>query len=115
MDFAHSPQESELLKNVSVRLLRDDEKERFDQLLCERHYLHSVHLAGQCFRYVAEFQGQRVALLTFSAAALHLKARDQWIGWSPRQRARRLPFVVSNSRFLLLPQRERCPTWLFGS
>jgi len=109
MDFAHLPQESDLLQKVTVRLLRDDEKERFDQLLRDKHYLHSAHLVGQCMRYVAEFQGQWVALLTFSAAALHLKARDQWIGWTPRQRARRLPFVVNNSRFLLLPQRERWP------
>lgn len=109
MDFAHLPLESDLLKHVSVRLLDDDEKERFDQLLRDEHYLHSARLAGQCLRYVAEFQGQWVALLTFSAAALHLKARDQWIGWTPRQRARRLPFVVNNSRFLILPQRERWP------
>jgi hypothetical protein len=47
--------------------------------------------------------------LTFSAPALHLKAREQWIGWSPRQRARRLGLIVNNSRFLLLPERERYP------
>ena len=109
MEFAHLHPESDLLKEVSVRLLRDDEKARFDQLLRDQHYLHSAQLAGQCLRYVAEFQGQWVALLTFSAAALHLKARDQWIGWTPRQRARRLPFIVNNSRFLLLPERERWP------
>ena len=109
MDFSHLSQENDLLQNVTLRLLRDEEKARFDQLLCERHYLKSAHLAGQCLRYVAEFEGQWVALLTFSAAALHLKARDQWIGWTPRQRSRRLPFIVNNSRFLLLPQRERWP------
>ncbi len=30
-----------------------------------------------------------VAILFFSSAALHLKVRDNWLGWSPRQRARR--------------------------
>lgn len=109
MEIANLPQETDLLKKVEVRLLRDDERERFDQLLCERHYLHSACLVGQGLRYVAEFQGQWVALLTFSAAALHLKAREQWIGWTPRQRARRLPLIVNNSRFLVLPERERWP------
>jgi hypothetical protein len=60
-------------------------------------------------RYVAEVDGQWVALLTFSAAALQLKARERWLGWSPRQRARRLGLVVSNSRFLVLPERHRYP------
>jgi hypothetical protein len=32
-----------------------------------------------------------------------MRARDQWIGWNDVTRERRLPQVVSNSRFLLLP------------
>ena len=39
MEITNLPQETDLLKKVEVRLLRDDERERFDQLLCERHYL----------------------------------------------------------------------------
>jgi hypothetical protein len=76
------------------------------------HYIFAVasaHLAGQTLRYVAELDGQWVALICFSAAALHLKGRERWIGWTPRQRARRLLFVVNNSRFLLLPERARYP------
>ena len=48
-------------------------------------------------------------MLSFSAAALHLKAREKWIGWSPRQRARRPLVVVNNSRFLVLPERACFP------
>jgi len=44
-----------------------------------------------------------VALLLFSAAAKHLKHRDQWIGWTRSQRDRRLSLVANNSRFLILP------------
>ena len=32
-----------------------------------------------------------------------MRARDQWIGWDDAIRARQLPRVVSNSRFLLVP------------
>ena len=56
-----------------------------------------------------KLDGQYVALIAFGVAALHLKARDRWIGWSPRQRARRLGLVVNNSRFLVLPEREKLP------
>lgn len=109
MVCAPLPPESEVLRRVIVRLIRDDEKAPFDRLLEERHYLHSAVLAGQNLRYVAELDGQWLALLTFSAAALHLKGRERWIGWTPRQRSRRLLFVVNNSRYLLLPERQRYP------
>lgn len=101
--------ETDVLARVTVRLLREDERGQFDYYLETRHDLQSSQLAGQSLRYVAELDGQWVALLTFSAAALHLKARERWIGWSPRQRARRLGLVVNNSRFLVLPQRQRYP------
>jgi len=97
------------LKRVLVRLLLEHERPEFDRLLTEKHYLHDWVLTGQSLRYVAELDGQWVALISFSAASFHLKAREKWIAWSPRQRARRLPFVVNNSRFLVLPERQRYP------
>ena len=86
--------EGDVLPRVTVRLLEENEVGQFNFYLREEHYLESSRLAGQWLRYVAELDGQWVALLTFSAAALHLKGRERWIGWSPRQRARRLGLVV---------------------
>lgn len=76
-------------------------------MLEEKHYLHEAVLTSQSLRYVTELDDQWVALIAFSAASLHLKAREQWIGWSPRQRARRLALGVNNSRFLVLRERQR--------
>ena len=101
--------ESDVLNRVTVRLMVETELDRFNYHLQEDHYLESSRLAGQSLRYVAEVDGQWVALLTFSAPALHLKARERWIGWRPRQRARRLGLVVNNSRFLVLLERQRYP------
>ncbi len=116
-DFSN---EAEVVKRVTVRLLADHERPEFDRLLLEKHYLHDATLAGQSLRYVAEVAGQSLryvaevagqwlALLSCSATALYLKGREKWIAWSPRQRARRLPFVVNSSRFLVLPERARFP------
>lgn len=105
-EFAHEP---EILKRVTVRLLLEEERPRFDALLEQKHYLCSARMVGRTLRYVAELDGDWVALACFSAAALHLKAREKWIGWSPRQRARRLGFIVNNSRYLVLPEREQLP------
>lgn len=101
--------EPKILRRIKLKLLQPEERERFDELLKERHYLHSARLGGQSLRYVAELDGEWVALITFSAPALNIKAREKRIGWTPRQRTRRLSFVVNNSRFLVLPDRNRYP------
>lgn len=109
MVYSKDAPKAEFLRNVTVRLLADNEVGQFNFYLEREHYLESSRLAGQSLRYVAEIEGQWVALLTFSAPALHLKAREREIGWSPRQRSRRLGFVVNSSRFLVLPERQRYP------
>ena len=101
--------EPDLLKRVTIRLLGEEERERFDSLIEQKHYLASAQTVGRSLRYVAEVDGQWVGLLCFSAASLHLKSREKWIGWSNRQRARRLGLVVNNSRYLILLERERVP------
>ena len=92
-----------LIDGVQIRLLVEpSERERFDQLMVQEHYLHNAHLVGERLRYVAEYQGQWVALLAWSAGAFKLKDREAWIGWTDKQKQRRLPLVANNSRFLLL-------------
>ena len=75
--------EPRILRRIKVKLLPPEQRERFDQLLKQEHYLHSARLGGQSLRYVAELDGQWVALLAFSAPALNIKAREKWIGWTP--------------------------------
>lgn len=109
MPNPQKPPEAEILQRISVRLVLPEERERFDRLLEQEHYLHSARLGGQSLRYVAELDGQWIALITFSAPALNIKARERWIRWTARQRARRLVFVVNNSRLVVLPERQRYP------
>jgi hypothetical protein len=93
-----------ILDQVEVRLITPSERDRFDQLMVAEHYLHNAECVGEQLRYVAEFQGRWVALLTWSAAAYKLKLREEWIGWSARHKRRRLPLAVNNSRFLILKE-----------
>jgi hypothetical protein len=94
-------EEPGLLKGVQIRLLQPEERERFDQLM-EQHYLGNAQLVGEQVRYVAEYQGQWVGLVAWSAGAYRLKLREEWIGWNPSQKKRRLSLVANNSRFLIL-------------
>jgi hypothetical protein len=94
--------EQAILREIEVVLMEAEERERFDQLLDQEHYLGSGPLVGKQLRYVAKYRGAWLALLTWSDAAFHLKDREVWIGWTPAQKKRRLPLVVNNSRFLIL-------------
>lgn len=96
-----SPAEQDLLDQVTVRLIRPEERAAFDELLAKEHYLKNADLVGEQLRYVAEHQGQWVALLTWNAAAFNLRDRERWIGWTPPQKKRRLSLVVNNSRFVV--------------
>ena len=96
-------EEQEILIHLVVRPVRPEEIGRFDRLTVKHHYLKNSQVVGAHVRYVAEYQGHWLALATWSAPALHLKARDAFIGWSEEQRRTRLPLLVNNSRLVVLP------------
>ncbi|MBU1857531.1 MAG: DEAD/DEAH box helicase family protein [Verrucomicrobia bacterium] len=50
--------EQEVLDGVTVRLIDSSERKRFDALIINEHYLHSVELVGEQLRCVAEYHGQ---------------------------------------------------------
>jgi hypothetical protein len=102
-------EDAEILSRVSVRLIDAGEKEQWDSLIIERHYLANANLVGRQLRYVAELDGQWIALLGWNVAAYHLKGREQWIGWDVEQRLKRRKFVAQNSRYLLLVERGKYP------
>jgi hypothetical protein len=103
------PPEPRLLSAVTVRLIAESERGRFNELLTTEHYLKNPTVVGQVLRYVAEYEGQWVALLVFSSAALHLKPRDRWLKWPARQVAERRHLIAQNARFLVLPSTGRWP------
>ena len=94
------------LRHLQVQVLDSPElNARAQGLLEEHHYLGAVKPVGERLLYaVSDAQGTWVAVLVFAAAALHLRGREAWIGWSGEQRRRRLALVVNNVRFLLLPK-----------
>jgi len=73
--------------------------ERVRELLDKEHYLGVGRDVG---RTVVHHRGQWVALLTLGQAAMRLIDRDEWISWTPQQRAQRLGLIVQNRRFLVL-------------
>lgn len=96
-----------MLRDIEVRLALRDEESRFRELLQQHHYLGAARKIGETLWYVATYRNEWVALLTFSAAALKLAARDKWIGWTYRQQYARLPLLANNTRYCVLPDWNR--------
>lgn len=92
--------------DLAVRIVSERiEIKWFDERLAEEHYLGPTPSVGGCLRQAVEPNGEVVARLVWGAAALKLKDREAWIGWSTTQRGERLKLVVQNRRFLLLPSK----------
>jgi hypothetical protein len=94
---------------VQIRVIGAKERKRFDALMGQYHYLGEGHPAGDTMRMVAELGGEWVGLLMWGSACYRLKPRDEFIGWTPTQRAQRQKLVVQNRRFLLLVDRGEHP------
>lgn len=71
------------------------------------HYLGDAALVGESLRYVAELDGEVVALLSWGAASLRNGPRDRYVGWEQDSRTANLHLVVNNARFLILPSARR--------
>ncbi|MCY4138632.1 MAG: DUF4338 domain-containing protein [Rhodobacteraceae bacterium] len=79
------------LSRLSAIPVARREEQRFRDLLDAHHYLGAGPKIGETIWYAADDgSGAWPALAAFSAAALKCTARDDWIGWSPRDRFGRL-------------------------
>jgi hypothetical protein len=83
-----------------------DQRALWTELIDRYHYLRFRVPVGAQLRYLvraAPAPSPIVACLLWTSAAWKMAARDRWIGWTDRQRAINLRYVVNHSRFLILP------------
>ena len=89
---------------VSVELVNGrDQRALWNEYVLRYHYLGYKRPFGCALRYFIESPHGLLGCLVFQGAAKALRARDEWIGWTKGQRLRNLPWVINNSRFLILP------------
>jgi Druantia protein DruA/Transposase DNA-binding/Transposase Tn5 dimerisation domain len=94
-------QELRGLKLVVVTSKDRELDQQWKKLVAAHHYLGYRPLCGAQLRYLIASEHGYMGALGFSAAALYLKARERWIGWSHAARQYHLPKVVANSRFVI--------------
>jgi hypothetical protein len=75
--------------------------------LGREHGLGAGHEAGDRLCQLVRQDGELVAVLVWCAAAWHLKARDETVGWDAVTRSKRLKLVVQLRRFLVLEATRR--------
>jgi hypothetical protein len=92
---------------VLERVAPDSQASRlWRELVARYHYLGYRVPVGANLRYLVRplrCCQPVLACLLWSSPAWKMAVRDRWIGWSPEQRAANLPWIVNNSRFLILP------------
>lgn len=91
------------VRQLTVRLVRQEERARWRELMRKHHYLGLQHIVGESLWYVATVKDEWVALMGWGAAALQCGVRDHWIGWERELQWRRLHLIANNARFLILP------------
>ena len=75
--------------------------------LGQEHGLGAGREAGDRLCQLVREDGKLVAVLVWCAAAWHLKARDETVGWDAVTRSQRLKLVVQLRRFLVLEATRR--------
>ena len=98
------PPDGFTLSEVEVRLVRPQERVRWDALMEQHHYLGFRRLAGRGLRYVAVFRGQWLGLAAWQNGAFKCRPRDRWVGWKPAQQFQRLEWIANNTRLLVLSE-----------
>ena len=84
-----------------IRVETDTEIRIWNELMIQEHPRGAGPLVGAQIRYLIRSEHGWLGGLGFSASALQLKDRDQWIGWDAQTRRQQLHRVINLSRFLI--------------
>jgi hypothetical protein len=91
------------LDTLVVRPVTRAERPVWKACLAHYHYLGYQPGAGEQLGYGAYLDGQLVGCLAWGAAAYRNGPREAYLGWDGATKRARLPLVVQNTRYLLLP------------
>ncbi len=92
------------VEGLALELVEDDRRRLlWNTLLHFEHPHGTATFAGCQIRYLVVSAHGVLGAIGFSASALHLRARDEWMGWGDGQRRDHLHRVVCLSRFLIRP------------
>lgn len=80
-----------------------EDRQLWLHLIRNHHYLGEWRVIGPQIKYLIRSDDMVLGALCFSSAAWSVRPRDEWIGWNSSERQRGLKYILSNTRFLILP------------
>jgi hypothetical protein len=96
------PDEAGKIEDLRLILVETEEQMRtWNELMIQDHPRGAGPLVGRQLYYLIESEHGWLGGFGFSSSALHLEARDRWIGWDWEIRRGNLHHVVNMSRFLI--------------
>jgi len=96
------PTDAGEIRELRLIIVRTEDKMRtWNELMIDGHPRGAGPLVGRQLRYLVQSEQGWLGAISFSSSALHLEARDKWIGWDWDQRQENLHHVVNMSRFLI--------------
>lgn len=94
---------------LAIRIATSEDQAWCDETLEEHHYLGKSDRIGDSMTQICLLDDEPVAILAWGPASYALRDRDEYIGWTPTQRAERQKLIVQNRRFALLFEKGRHP------
>lgn len=96
------PREIGELRGLELLLVETEAQMRiWNEMMINDHPRGAGLLVGRQIRYLVQSKYGWLGGFAFSAAALHLHDRDEWIGWDLESRRANLHQVINMSRFLI--------------
>ena len=94
---------SEIRELRLIRVETEEQMRIWNELMIQGHPRGAGPLVGRQLYYLVKSEHGWLGGVGFSSSALHLEARDRWIGWDWDTRRANLHHVVNMSRFLIRP------------
>lgn len=94
---------NQILNLMLVLVETEDQMRLWNEMMENDHPRGAGLLVGRQIRYLVQSDHGVLGGFAFSAAALHLRDRDRWIGWTLESRRDHLHWLVNMSRFLIRP------------
>jgi hypothetical protein len=95
------------LRLVEVSAGEDELYRTWNELMLTEHPLKDCRLVGRQLRYLIGSDHGWLGAIGFGSCALHLRVRDEWIGWDSSTRKSFQERLINMTRFLIRPQ-VRC-------
>lgn len=103
MDSIDAPLEDLMPIKLEIAIEKADAL-LWNEFIDRYHYLGYKRPIGSYLRYyIVDKNQRRLGCLMFCFATTKLTCRDEWIGWSVKQRKKHLNLVIKNNRFLIFP------------